>query len=163
MKRSRTVATALLLPAVLASAGCGVRPSGVVEVGDPAIVKTVPDAAHGGTAVYLKGPDGVLPVIRATGGKAAPGTAVMMLLGGPRQADRDAGLTSDLPNYYGGVGVNVDDTTVKVTLQRPVRDFSATARQQLACTAAHATADSGAVALVLQGTDTTLAPERCRF
>lgn len=163
MRRSRTGAIALLLPAVLAPAGCGVRPSEVVEVGDPAIVKTAPDAAHGGTAVYLKGPDGVLPVIRATDGKETPGAAVLMLLDGPTDADRDAGLTSDVPNYYGGLAINVDDTTVRVTLTRPVRDFSAVARQQLACTAAHATAESRAVTVVLRGSDTSLAPERCRF
>ncbi|WHM35751.1 hypothetical protein [Streptomyces sp. BPTC-684] len=163
MRRSRAGAIALLLPAVLAPAGCGVRPSGVVEVGDPAIVQTVPDSALGGAAVYLKGPDGVLPVIRATGEKATPGAAIMRLLDGPTDADRAAGLTSDVPNYYGGVAINVEDTTVRVTLTRPVRDFSAVARQQLACTAAHATADSGAVTVVLRGSDTTLAPEHCPF
>ncbi|MFI1101881.1 hypothetical protein [Streptomyces melanogenes] len=165
MRRPRSRVLALLLPAVLAPAACGVRPSGVVEVGDPAIVQTVPDAAHGGVAVYLKGPDGVQPVIRDSKEKekATVGRAVMMLLDGPREADRAAGLTSELPGYFEAMAINVAGTTVRITLYRPVRDFSAVARQQLACTAAHAMADSGAVSVVLKGSDTTLAPERCPF
>lgn len=163
MRRSRTGALALLLPAVLLPAACGVRPSGVVEVGDPALVQTVPDAAHGGVAVYLKGPDGVLPVIRDTEGKATAGRAVMMLFDGPRDADRAAGLTSELPSYFGAMGMELDGTTVRITVYRPVRDFSAVARQQLSCTAAHAREDSGAVTVVLKGNDTTLTLERCPF
>ncbi|WP_406341720.1 hypothetical protein [Streptomyces sp. NBC_00648] len=164
MRWSRAGAIALLLPAVLAPAGCGVRPSEVVEVGDPANVQTVPDSAHGGVFVYLKGPDGALPVTRTTDEeRVAQGGVLLMLFDGPTEADRAAGLTSDVPSYHGEVGVSTSGTTMEITLTRPVRDFSAVARQQLVCTAAHSMEDSSAITVVLRGSDTSLDPEPCRY
>ncbi|MFD9792283.1 hypothetical protein ACFWXK_15180 [Streptomyces sp. NPDC059070] len=160
MRGSR--ATALVLSALLLATGCGIQASGVVEVGDAATAKVVPSDSDS-TTLYLKGPAGLLPVVRPGVTRAAPGNALLLLLKGPTDSERAAGLTTELPNYYGSIVVNTNGDEIRVVIPRAVRDFSALARRQLVCTAAHAAQRGGRILVTVQGTDTTHGPEQCPF
>ncbi|MFF1478287.1 GerMN domain-containing protein [Streptomyces sp. NPDC058301] len=157
-------AVALLLPALFLATGCGVQGSGVVEVGDPATVHLAPDYADG-TALYFQGPGGLVPVVRSVKTAGQQGAAILLLLNGPTEAEKDVGLTTQLPNYYGGLGMSTEGDEVRIRLERPVRDLTALAQQQLVCTAAHATTREGAsaVKVTVDGPDTRLAPQSCPF
>ncbi|MEV6547125.1 hypothetical protein AB0M57_00280 [Streptomyces sp. NPDC051597] len=161
----KAVRFAALGAVLLLATGCGVRSTDVVEVGDPAYVRPTP-TGPGSVTLYLTGPGGLLPVVRSGGQEEqSPGGAVLLLLSGPTDAEKDAGLGSELPNYYGGLVVGREGRSVNIRLERAVRDFPALARQQLACTAAHAVGEeaSTTVTVTVTGTDGTLPPTACPF
>lgn len=155
----RGARAALLLPALFLLAGCGIRSTDVVEVGDPAFAQVVPTGPDG-TTLYFKGPNGLLPVVRAG---QAPDNAVMLLLSGPTEAEKDAGLTTELPHYYGVMALSRDSTSVRIRLERAVLDFPEIARQQLVCTAAHAVPGDRRVTVTVNGSDGQLGPATCPF
>ncbi|MBD0748129.1 hypothetical protein [Streptomyces sp. CBMA152] len=157
MRRGRA---ALLFPALLLVAGCGIRSTDVVEVGDPAFAKVAP-AGPDGTTLYFKGPNGLLPVVRAEA--RVPGHAVMLLLNGPTEAEKDAGLDTELPHYYGGLGIGKDGASMTIRMERAVLDFSALAREQLVCTASHTVSPDEHVTVTVMGNDGKLGPASCPF
>ncbi|MGP9017523.1 hypothetical protein ACT1U9_03815 [Streptomyces sp. BR1] len=161
MRRGRF---ALLFPALLLLvAGCGIRSTDVVEVGDPAFAHVVPTGPDG-TTLYLKGPNGLLAVVRAEPRVPdLPGHAVMLLLNGPTEAEKDAGLDTELPHYYGGLAVGRDGESMTIRLERAVQDFSSLAREQLVCTASHAVSPDERVTVTVMGTDGKLGPANCPF
>ncbi|OAR23635.1 hypothetical protein A8W25_13970 [Streptomyces sp. ERV7] len=154
---------AALCAALLLASGCGIRSTDVVEVGDPAFAKVVPTGDEA-TTLYFKGPGGLLPVVRSGGHKESMlGDSLIRLLIGPSDAEKDAGLTSELPNYYGGLAIGREGEKVTVRLERAVLDFPPLARQQLACTAAHAVPKGQAVKVTVFGTDGRLDLPGCPF
>ncbi|MFK8907261.1 hypothetical protein [Streptomyces sp. YS-3] len=161
----RAARLAALCAALLLATGCGIRSTDVVEVGDPAYVRATPTVPSSVT-LYFKGPEGgVLPVVRPGQQEQSPGNAVVLLLSGPTQAEKDAGLSTELPNYYGGMTLSREGAGVHMRLERAVRDFPAVARRQLVCTAAHAVTQvpSRSVSVTVAGTDGELAPAQCPF
>ncbi|GAA0628954.1 hypothetical protein [Streptomyces crystallinus] len=154
---------AALCAALLLAAGCGIRSTDVVQVGDPAYGKVTPSGDEG-TTLYFKGPNGLLPVVRSGGNKDARlGGALMQLLNGPSDAEKDAGLTSELPNFYGGLALGVEGDQVTVHLERAVLDFPLLARQQFACTVAHAVPQGQDLKVTVIGTDGRLTLPACPF
>ncbi|MFD5788888.1 hypothetical protein ACFWH1_19955 [Streptomyces sp. NPDC127037] len=166
-----------LLSVLLLATGCGIRPTDVVEAGEPATVEVAP-AGQLGTLLYFVSSSTasrLLPVIRpvdpkvynsGTGWEAdrlkgAP-AALALLFGGPNRAERDAGLRSELPpSGRVKAGIELSAQGVKVTLNIPVVGLSQAARQQLICTAARARTADRTEAVTVSGTDGVIGPDHC--
>ncbi|MFJ6935065.1 hypothetical protein [Streptomyces sp. NPDC101132] len=172
--------------AVLA-AGCGIQGTDVIEAGAPAGIG-VADARGTWPLLYLLGPHGELtPVIRSnpfgmeTGTaeyKLGPDPLVRLLMAGPTDGEKGAGLTTGLPVVKRLEGLRIDQdgtgagaagsesepesTAIRLTLGIPVRPLSAAARQQLVCTLATDLAQGREATVTLTGTDGTLEAETCR-
>ncbi|MGW2278455.1 hypothetical protein [Streptomyces sp. NPDC001770] len=154
--------------------GCGIRPTDVVEVGDPATVQLAP-AGSPVTVLYFIGPASpptVLPVTRrvaVVGGQVSgpgPDKALGMLFGGPSDTEEAAGMWSELPDGAEPLGVNVDGSKVLIQLGFSVTKISTLARLQLVCTAAHlseAASDGtqGGARVTIRGSDGPLEPSTC--
>ncbi|MFE7352034.1 hypothetical protein ACFU8Q_02255 [Streptomyces sp. NPDC057543] len=175
MRRVRVLGA--LLPLVLLAAGCGIRATDVVEVGDPATVEVAPGGQQG-TVLYFVSPSSpsrLMPVVRqvdlTTQGEVGAGgavpvwrgsdKAVAMLFAGPTEAEAEAGLRTELPDIGVVSSVTVKPDGVSVRLNTAVRELSEVARQQLICTVAQAgTADRNTAVTVI-GTGGVIGPVRC--
>ncbi|MFD6423498.1 GerMN domain-containing protein [Streptomyces sp. NPDC060198] len=165
----------LAVPAALAAlaTGCGIRPTDVVEVGDPATVRIAP-AGSAVIVLYFIGPSSprtVLPVTRrvtTVGGQESgpgPDKVLGMLFGGPSASEKAAGLWSELPDGASTLGMSVDGSQVRIRLSSSVTRISTLARLQLVCTVAHlstarAGVQSGAL-VTIRGTDGSIEPSAC--
>ncbi|MFE6761371.1 hypothetical protein [Streptomyces sp. NPDC057689] len=165
-----------LLSVLLLATGCGIRPTDVVEAGEPATVEVAP-AGQLGTLLYFVSSSTasrLLPVIRPADTKVyavgsgweserLKGTpaALALLFGGPSRAERDAGLRSELPSGRPKAGVELSPRGVKVTLDIPVTGLSQAARQQLICTAARSRTADRTEAVTVSGTDGVIGPDHC--
>ncbi|WP_328425569.1 hypothetical protein [Streptomyces sp. NBC_00443] len=119
--------------------------------------------------LFFRSPDGGLaPVIRTTGpsaedqnlseaaGPVPTEKVVLALLGGPRDEDRAAGLSTALPATRPGVTVEVDVSQggkVAARLPFALKGLSTTALRQLTCTIAYSQDADGKVAVQLTGQD----------
>ncbi|MFB9902989.1 hypothetical protein [Allokutzneria oryzae] len=126
-------AAVLLLLALLA--GCGVRPTDIVRAGPAPIL---PANGEGAVLYFLSG-EQLQPASRATGQPLGPAQAVELLLGGPTEAERSAGLVTKLPFTSGKATLNGTTLTVPI----PVVGLPEEAVQQLVCTAVRALAPTG--------------------
>jgi hypothetical protein len=131
----------VLLVIVLLVAGCGVRPSSVVE-GGPA-----PTVAAGATLFLVSGGH-VTPVLRP---KPDSSDLLALLAAGPTAVERDQGYTSEVP-----AGVALSAAASEVSVSVDVRSLSALAVDQIVCTAAP---DSTPVTLV--GGGASRGPQVC--
>ncbi|MFF1837747.1 hypothetical protein ACFVXE_26590 [Streptomyces sp. NPDC058231] len=159
MRRGRVLG--VLLPFALLAAGCGIRASGVVEVGDPATVDVAP-GPRTGVLLYFIGPaspDAPLPVARQV--VAKPGDTLTLLFDGPSKAERAAGMRTELPDVPGQAKWSIGQDGVSVRLGSPVTGLSELARQQLICTAAHTGGAGPGAAVTVSGTDGSIGPARC--
>ncbi|MFF0461737.1 hypothetical protein [Streptomyces mexicanus] len=128
-------ATALtgLAVGLLALAGCGVPPTGVIDAGAPA------SGIPARTTVYFLAGTALRGVPRPTADGTDPvAGAVALLLAGPTRAEARQHLTTDLPEVSAGVRVTSDGDTVTVRLPPGVGRLTDRGVEQLACTAAHA-------------------------
>lgn len=166
----------LAVPAVLAAlaTGCGIRPTHVVEVGDPATVRIAP-AGSAVTVLYFIGsssPRTVLPVTRrvaTVGGQQngpGPDKVLGMLFGGPSAPEEAAGLWSELPDGAITLGVDVEGAQVRIRLGSSVTKISTLARLQLVCTmaqlsSAEAGGGRGGAMVTIRGTDGSVEPSTC--
>ncbi|MFE9560861.1 hypothetical protein ACFYM0_07115 [Streptomyces sp. NPDC006487] len=161
----KTVAAALTVPLLLAT-GCGIATTGVVESGRAGTVKlaTAPDPG----LLYFIAPDGALVPVPVTDRTQRPdvGFTIGMLLEGPGEAAREAGLTTEIPvpdvKYWDRMGVarppvtpdgDGDGKPLRVVLPVPVGPLSGPARRQLACTALAAVRTSPPPEILLIGSD----------
>ena len=114
--------------AILTGAGCGVRPTGVIP-GGPAPTITSTDVI-----LYLVGPDGTLVRrTRVLTGETTAATPLQSLLAGPTDAERQEGLTSEVPVTTAAVIIRTGNTLI---LPIDITALSGTAHAQLGCTAA---------------------------
>ncbi|MEU9763441.1 hypothetical protein AB0D98_27745 [Streptomyces sp. NPDC047987] len=167
----------LLLPLVVATGGCGIQATDVVEVGDPATVEVAPGREQGTLLYFVSPPPGkrLMPVVRpfdltvhdtpdGTGAMRAwrgPDKAIAMLFNGPDENETAAGLRTELPDAGAVSSLSLGPDGVLVRLSTPVKELSAIARRQLICTSAQALTSGRAVAVRLTGVDGTLGPEHC--
>ncbi|WP_406090477.1 hypothetical protein [Streptomyces sp. NBC_01013] len=165
-----------LLPVVLLAGGCGIRATEVVEAGEPAVVQVMP-AGQLGTVLYFVSSSSasrLMPVVRYAGpsgegagagsGEEQPVGAVRaldLLFRGPTEAERDAGLRSELPGDRFKVSVELSAQGVRVALGTRVTGLSERARQQIFCTAAQARTADRSEAVTVTGTDGVLGPAHC--
>ncbi len=162
-----------LASASLLLAGCGIRASEAVEAGGPAVVPVVPDRLER-MLLFFVGPDGrPVPVARPLDwGNSPPPTAeaLAVLLAGPTEEERAAGLTTRLPadpEPVEAVPAAREDSVpgapeaVQVTTAFAVRPLDAAAVRQLVCTTAHAEDPEGLVKVALTGSDGSLPATGC--
>ncbi|MFD0269419.1 hypothetical protein ACFVGY_23045 [Streptomyces sp. NPDC127106] len=165
MTRTRPAAAAGL-PALLACtvlAGCGIKPTGVVESGAPAKVTVAAPAAR--PLVYFVDPEDRLlatPQVAYAGDGLDVG--LVRLLAGPAEEDKAAGLRTALPrvDFKTATGTRVVATAqdvIEVRLPFKVGGLSELARRQVVCTALSNSASH--VRAALRGTDTVLQAQQC--
>ncbi|AVV41790.1 hypothetical protein PYK79_25445 [Streptomyces sp. ID05-04B] len=173
-RRAAAVAVALVLGAPLLG-GCGIPETDVIEAGGPATVQAF--LTRGADVLlFFRSPDGrVRPVIRTVriltvpvgSGAANESSAgqsaqlatekiVTMLLAGPQEDDRAAGLDTRLPAALPGVPVRIGSAkdgraTARVPLALDGLDD--TALRQLTCTIAYGLDVDGRTAVDLTGQD----------
>jgi hypothetical protein len=135
MTRRHLLAWVVLIAAL--TAGCGVRPSGVIT-GGPAPTKDVvdgPPLAPGASSLYFLAGSALTPVPRPTRQRLSPAQALALLQNGPDDAERAAGLTSEVPTGLDPVTVTTDASgTVDVAVSADVTALSAPAVDQIVCT-----------------------------
>ena len=146
--RAARAALAAGLLSLVAVAGCGVRPSGVIT-GDPppsgAVVRTTT------ITVYLVRDGRLRPVTRPGGPPLSPADTLALLAAGPTAEEQAQGLTTDVPAGTGPFSVTAEpEGHLVVTSSTPVGGLSALAIDQLACTAA-ATAPDRRVQVTVVG------------
>lgn len=160
--RKAAAAAALTVPLLLAT-GCGIATTGVVGSGSAGTVKlsTAPDPG----LAYFIAPDGALVPVPVSDRMQRPeaGFTIGVLLEGPSEAAREAGLTTEIPvadtkspfgtEYVQTVKADGDGKTLRVVLPVPVEPLSGPARRQLACTALAAVRTSPAPEILLLGSD----------
>ncbi|MFF5477156.1 hypothetical protein ACFY5C_07415 [Streptomyces sp. NPDC012935] len=171
LTRRRTAAVALAI-AVAATVplvgGCGIQETDVIEAGGPASFQAFLNRDYD-MLLFFRSPDGGLtPVIRTTeppaeernlsetAGPVPTEKVVLALLGGPRDEDRAAGLSTALPATGPGATVEVDVTPggkVATRLPLALNGLSSTALRQLTCTIAYSQDADGKVAVQLTGQD----------
>ncbi len=139
-RRAAAVAAlgALAALAAPALAGCGIEPTEVIEVGQPAQGAKRPGVPVTEARLYFAFPGGLEPRSRPAGGVVSAEMAVPLLLQGPNEAERAQGLYSELPRMRpGGVEVVTGEGTVTIRLSIDPTRLSPIARNQLVCTASH--------------------------
>lgn len=165
MTRVRTASSVAAALLGLLTAGCGIKPTGVIESGAAASVVIGP-RDHSGL-VYFVTPDGKLvPSPQVDSPPSSPTGTLLRLLIGPGPQERAAGLGTRLPTLEGNAGaVGVTfpgEGVVDVRVPFKVQELSQVARRQLVCTAVSvAVNESGTVDVMLRGPDSAFAGERC--
>ncbi|GAA3523864.1 hypothetical protein GCM10022222_02620 [Amycolatopsis ultiminotia] len=153
----RRAGCALAVVALLA-AGCGVRPSGVIQGLEAPSGPPVPSAGGHGTgapssppaavSLYFVSGGSVVPVTRPEVA-TAPAGLLTLLAGGPDESERANGLTTEVPRTIAPATVTTSGTTVEAMLGTDVTALSPTAVNQIVCTllAANSLADAGTALL----------------
>ncbi|MEV4435781.1 hypothetical protein [Streptomyces sp. NPDC049555] len=136
----RRVAAALALSAAAAGplAGCGIEPTDVVEVGQPAQGAKRPGAPVEEARLYFGFPGGLEPRSRPASGQVSAEMAIPLLLQGPNEPEMAQGLYTELPKMrQEAVEVVSAEGTVTIRLPLDPTRFTVLARNQLVCTASH--------------------------
>ncbi|MFE1441411.1 hypothetical protein [Streptomyces sp. NPDC058739] len=181
MRRARTRrrgGVVAVVAAVLPLGGCGIPETDVIEAGAPASVQAFVDRDYD-MLLFFRSPDGGLnPVVRSSGssGEIGPdgGTwagsvgqdpdgkpvaaekVVTLLLLGPDERDRAAGLDTALPTAQGKERLQVEVSrtgTIRAELPIALEGLDSTALRQLICTIAYSEGGSGLATVRLSGTD----------
>ncbi|WP_330333467.1 hypothetical protein OHS33_29585 [Streptomyces sp. NBC_00536] len=172
--RTTLPAPLLGLLVLLPLAGCGIKPTGVVESGRAASVGVA--APPGADLLYFVAPDGRLAPTALSDPRVPTGALLARLLAGPGVRDRDAGLTTALPPLPARTDKGAAAVVVPVRVDRGdqkqllVRlpffrnaELSDTGRNQLVCTAALSADRSAKTEVVLVTADGSTAPLRCEL
>jgi hypothetical protein len=158
----------VVLIAVL-SAGCGVRPSGVITGGpaptgralDPSGVPAFPRQAEG-AVLYFLGNSSLTPVLRPTRQHLSSTQTLALLQDGPNGDERAANLTSEVPTGLHPVSVTIDASgNVDVVVLADVTTLSATAVDQIVCTVRDALSTTAPITLTSDAA--TRGPRTCPF
>ncbi|MFI1019085.1 GerMN domain-containing protein [Streptomyces sp. NPDC020965] len=132
----RTCATALL---IAAATGCGISTTGPVQAGAPATGIPQPGTQTNSVRIYFTDPYGPRAITRPTDQPLDPQHALDLLLKGPTPAERERGLTTQVPPPTGRLTATTTTGTVDISLPFEVAsDLDVTAVSQIVCTAAHA-------------------------
>lgn len=137
-RRALRVCAAALL--IAAAAGCGISTTGPVRAGAPASGIPQPGTESSSVRIYFTDPYGVRAVTRPTDGPLDPQHALDLLLKGPTPAERDRGLTTQVPPTIDRLTATTTTGTVDISipLQAATGDFEFATVSQIVCTAAHA-------------------------
>jgi len=149
------------------TAGCGVRPSGVITGGPaptgPAVGRPdAPAPAREGerAALYFLADSSLTRVLRRTRQGLSPTQTLALLQGGPDRHERAANLTSEVPAGLDPVTVTTDASGgVEVVVSADVRTLSVKAVDQIVCTVRDALSTTGPVTLT--GAAGTREPRVC--
>ncbi|MEO3768928.1 hypothetical protein [Micromonospora sp. B9E7] len=178
-RTGRALIAGSLLVALL-TAGCGVRPSGVITgraaVSGPTEGIGVYLLAQGELALVLRQPkviqSGASPAVNCSpaspvGSSCQPAQALALLAAGPSGNERASGLTSEVPAGLGLVMVTPETqrSGLTVTTTGAARPLSTNAVDQIVCTVADAAAQTGltnrSATVTIVGPDGARPPRRC--
>ncbi|MET8045787.1 hypothetical protein ABZU25_33565 [Micromonospora sp. NPDC005215] len=139
MSRRALLAAGVLLT-LLATGGCGVRPSDVIT-GRPAV-----SGPSQGIELYLLAEGQLVLVLRPAAQGASPADTLALLAAGPQENERSQGFTSEVPAGLDPVTVTSGANrsgglTVRTT--GAAQSLSSEAADQVICTVADAAAQSG--------------------
>ncbi|MGK5739196.1 GerMN domain-containing protein [Micromonospora sp. URMC 103] len=146
----------LVLLALLA-AGCGVRPSDVIE-GRPAL-----GGPAAGISLYLVRDGELALVLRPNRQNRTPTDVIGLLVAGPDDNERSQGFTTEVPASLGrtaALGPVTAGSGIGVTLSGPVAPLSATAVDQIVCTLRDAVGNAS-VRITVRGSDGERQAEVC--
>jgi hypothetical protein len=141
MTRRHVLAWVALI--ALLTAGCGVRPSGVIT-GGPA-----PTEHARGVTLYFLANSSLAPVLRPpTRQPMWPTQTLALLQHGPNGDERAANLTSEVPTRLDPVTVTTDASgNVDVVVSADVRTLSTRAVDQIVCTVRDALSTTAPITL----------------
>ncbi|MGW5159507.1 hypothetical protein ACWEPN_28870 [Nonomuraea wenchangensis] len=145
--------------ALVAVAGCGVRPSDVILAGDP---PSGPVQHATAVTLYLV-KDGRLSAVTRPDGRLSPADALALLAAGPTPREQAHGLTSEVPPDAGPFTLTAEPGGaghLVVTLSTPAGELSALAVDQIVCSAAATRRDSSAQVTVI-GAGQSIGPRTC--
>jgi len=147
----------LLVVLLVALAGCGVRPSGVITGGDP---PSGPVEQATTITLYLVKNDRLSSVLRP-GGPLSRADTLALLAAGPTPGERAQGFGTDVPPTAGPFSVTAKPSRqLVVTVAIPAPELSALAVDQIVCTAAATSPQSPAAVTVVAGGQ-ALGPRTC--
>lgn len=153
---ARRVLAAGLVPLV-ALAGCGVRPSGVITGGQPPSGAVEPTPA---ITLYLVN-NGRLGAVTRPGPPLSQAETLTLLAAGPTAREQAHGFTTDVPPEAGPFSVTAaPGGHMVVTLSIPASQLSALAVEQIVCTAA-ATAPESQTQVTVVGAGQGVGPRNC--
>ncbi|SEP01673.1 hypothetical protein [Amycolatopsis saalfeldensis] len=142
-------------------AGCGVRPSGVIPGGPAPSGPVVPESSQSTVLYFVLG--GQPTAAQRQGTTTSPGGVLTLLAEGPDDAERAAGLTTEVPANAAPASVSMAPGDVTVALGLDVQSLSTMATQQIACTVGHLGSAPGAAAVTLTGGGHRRGPLTCPF
>jgi hypothetical protein len=152
MTRRRLLAWVALI-AVL-TAGCGVRPSGVISG------RSAPAERAMGARLYFLDGSSLTPVLRPARQPIWPTQILELLQNGPSAVERAANLTSEVPIGLGPVPVTTDESgNVDVVVSADVTTLSPTAVDQIVCTVRDARSTTAPI--ILRSGAATRGPRSC--
>jgi hypothetical protein len=147
------------LVSLVAVAGCGVQPSGVITGDDPPHGAVEPTTA---ITLYLVKNGRLTAVARPAGPPLSPADALTLLAAGPTATERAQGLATDVPPGASPFSVTANPAGhVVVTLSTPAGELSTLAVEQIVCTVA-ATAPEIQAQVTLVGAGQRVGPRKCR-
>jgi hypothetical protein len=169
------------LVSLVAVAGCGVQPSGVITGGDPPSGAVEPiGPAPGDNQPPRRSPqgrpgrvppttitlylvtNGRLSAVTRPGGPLSQADTLALLAAGPTAREQAHGLTTDVPPDAGPFSVTAKPAGhLVVTLSTPASELSTLAVEQIVCTAAATAPDSPAQVTVV-GAGRGVGPRNCR-
>ncbi|GAA2208104.1 hypothetical protein GCM10009850_035620 [Nonomuraea monospora] len=148
---------ALTLVALVALAGCGVRPTGVIPGGDPPSGLVAPSAR---VTIFLVKDDRLSAVTRADR-RATQANALTLLAEGPTARERSQGFTTEVP--ADAAPFSVSDASgghLMVNPATPGGELSPLAVEQIVCTLAAAVPEERARITVV-GHGEEVDPQEC--
>jgi hypothetical protein len=147
------------LVSLIAVAGCGVRPSGVITGGDPPSGRVEPTPL---ITLYLVTNGRLSAVTRPGGPPLSQADTLALLAAGPTAEEQAHGLTTDVPPDAGPFSVTAKPAgRLVVTLSTPASELSTLAVEQIVCTAA-ATAPASPAQVTVVGAGRGVGPRNCR-
>ncbi|MEU4510052.1 hypothetical protein AB0G05_11180 [Nonomuraea wenchangensis] len=143
--------------ALVAVAGCGVRPSDVILAGDP---PSGPVQRATTVTLYLV-KNGRLDAVARPDGRLSPADTLALLAAGPTPREQAHGLTSEVPPDAGPFSLTAEpDGRLVVTLSTPAGELSALAVDQIVCSTVATTRGSSAQVTVV-GAGQSIGPRTC--
>ncbi|MDR8413615.1 hypothetical protein MTP10_33375 [Nonomuraea sp. 3-1Str] len=148
------------LVSLVATAGCGVRPSDAISVGDPPSGAVEPAPATM-TTLYLVENGRLHAVTRLTRRPMFPADTLALLAAGPSAQEQANGLTTDVPPEAGPFSVTAESAGhLVVTLSTAADELSTLAVEQIVCTAAAKAPETRAQVTVV-GAGQRVGPRSC--
>jgi hypothetical protein len=152
----RVIAAGLV--SLVAVAGCGVRPSGVITGDDPPSGAVAPATT---ITLYLV-KNGRLSAVTRPRGRLFPADTLALLAAGPTAREQAHGHTTDVPPEAGPFSVTAKPAGhLVVTLSTPAGELSTLAVEQIVCTAAAATAPEIPAQVTVEGAGQSVGPRNC--
>ncbi|MET7338543.1 hypothetical protein [Nonomuraea sp. NPDC005650] len=147
------------LVSLVAAAGCGVRPTDVIRVGNPPSGRVAPTTK---ITLFLVKNGRLSAVTRSSDRPMFRAATLALLADGPTASEQERGFTTEVPLEAGPFSVtDAPAGHVEVTLSTPAGELSTLAVGQIVCTAAAVTALEGPAKVTIVGAGQSVGPRNC--